>query len=175
MIMRLACLSPEEMRLSVTIGHVAAGFGIAASLVGLALSVHRRDFAWLPFYALLLVLHPAWTISILRGDCGDARRFLSGAASLVFLALLLVQTFWPQFSRQRFLLAVCAFAWALYLPLFLSFALRAPFSLNDDFFGHIIEAYTLSSRDIAHIAFTLSAACIVFWLASRLYERRTTV
>ncbi len=175
MTMHLACLSPEEMRLSVTIGYMAAAFGIAASLVGLAVSLRRRDFEWLPFYAVLLALHPAWTISILRGDCGDARRFLSGAASLVFLALLLVQTFRPQFSRRRFLLGVCAFAWALYLPLFLSFVLGAPFSLNDDFFGHIIVAYTLSSRDIAHIAFGLSVGSVVFWLASRFYARRTTV
>jgi hypothetical protein len=173
--MRLACLSPEEMQISVVVGQVAAGFGIVATLVGLAVSLHRRDFTWLPFYVLLLAFHPAWTISILRGDCGDARRFLSGVASLVFLMLLLVQILRPVFSRQRFLVALCAFAWALYLPLFFSFALHTPFLPKDDFVGHIVQAYTMSSRDIAHIALALSAACVVFWFAGRLYARRTTV
>jgi hypothetical protein len=174
-ILLLACLSPEEIRVSIAIGYVAAAFGIAATIAGIGVSLHRRDFTWLPFYALLLAFHPAWTISVFRGDCGDARRFLSGIACLVFIVLLLVQIFRPRLGRQRFLLAVSAFAWLLYLPLFLSFALRTPFSLNDDFFGHIIEAYTLSSHDIARIALALSIACVVFWFASRLYARRTTV
>ena len=175
MILPLACLSPEEIRVSVTVGYVAAAFGIAATIAGVGLSLWRRDFVWLPFYALLLAFHPAWTISVFRGDCGDARRFLSGIACLVFVALLFVQIFWPHLSRQRFLVAISAFAWLLYLPLFLSFALRTPSSSNDDFFGHIIVAYTLSSHDSAHIAVALSAACVVFWFASRLYARRTTV
>jgi hypothetical protein len=173
--LRLACLSPEEIQISVTVGYLAAAFGIAATTVGIGLSLYRRDFTWLPFYALLLAFHPAWTISVYRGDCGDARRFLSGVASLVFVALLLVQTFRPQLSRQRFLLAISALAWLLYLPLFLSFALQTPFLPNDDFVGHIIMAYTMSSHDIAHIAVALSAACVVFWFASRLHGRRRTV
>jgi len=174
-IFRLACLSPEEIQISVTVGYVAAAFGIAATIVGIGLSLYRRDFAWLSFYALLLAFHPAWTISVFRGDCGDARRFLSGMACLVFVTLLLVQIFRPQVSRQRFLLALCGFAWVLYLPLFLSFALQIPFLPSDDFFGHIIQAYSLSSREIVQIAVALSAACVVFWLASRLYARRPPV
>jgi hypothetical protein len=173
--MPVACLSPEEIAISVNVGSVAAGLGIVVTIVGFGVSLYRRDFTWLPFYALLLAFHPAWTISVFHGDCGFARRFLSGVASVVFVALFLVQIYRPQLSRRRFLLALCGFAWVLYLPLFLSFALRIPFLPNDDFFGHIIQAYTLSSHEIVQIAVALSAACVVFWLASRLYARRTRV
>ena len=173
--MPVACLSPEEIETSVNVGSVAAGLGIVATIVGFGISLYRRDFTWLPFYALLLALHPAWTISVFHGDCGLARRFLSGVASVVFVALLLIQIYRPRVTRHRFLLALCGFAWVLYLPLFLSFVLHAPFLPNDDFFGHIIQAYTLSSHELAQIAVALSAACVVFWLASRLYARGTTV
>lgn len=171
----LACLSPEEIRTSITIGYVAVAFGVGATIAGIAFSLQRRDFTWLPFYVLLLALHPAWTISVYRGDCGDARRFLSGTACLVFVALLVVHRFRPQLSRQRFLLGVSAFVWLLYLPLFFSFTFHIPFSVSDDFFGHVIEAYTLSSHDIAHIALALSVACVVFWFVARSYAQRTTV
>jgi hypothetical protein len=171
----LACLSPEEIRTSITVGYVAAAFGIGATIAGVALSVHRVDFSWLPFYAVALAFHPAWTISVYRGDCGDARRFLSGVACLVFVTLLLIQTFRPQLSPRRFLLGVCLFAWVLYLPLFISFALHIPFSLRDGFLGRVIQAYILSSHDIALIALALSAGCIVFWFITRLYAQRTTV
>ena len=171
----VACLSPEAIHTSITVGYFAAVFGVGATIAGLGLSFHRGDLTWLPFYALLLALHPAWTISVYRGDCGDARRFLSGLASLVFVALLSVQIFRPQLGGQRFLFGISIFAWLLYLPLFFAFTLHVPFPVSDDFFGHAIEAYTLSSGDIAHIALALSAGSIVFWFVSRLYGQRTTV
>jgi hypothetical protein len=144
-------------------------------MAGIGLSLRRRDFTWLLFYTLLLAFHPAWTISVSRGDCGDARRFLSGMACLVFVALLLVHALRPHFGCQRFLLALSAFAWLLYLPLVLSSALHIPLSMSDDFFGPMIQAYTLSSHDIAHIAVALSGACVVSWFASLSYARRATV
>lgn len=171
----LACLSPEEIQTSITIGYVTALFGVGVTIAGIGFSLHRRAFTWLPFYALLLAFHPAWTISVYRGDCGDARRFLSFVACLAFAALLFVQTFRPQLSRHRFLVVISALAWLLYLPRFLSLVLHIPLLVNADFFGHIVQAYTFSSYDIAQIALALSAVCVVIWVGGRLYARRTTV
>src|ERR1700680_4888629 len=108
------------MRLSVYIGYYAAAFCAGVALTVLLLSSRQRSFASLPLYASLLLLHPAWTMDVFSGDCGYAKRFFSVAVSLVFVALLVLQFFWPQFSRWRFLVILCVISWASCLVLFLS-------------------------------------------------------
>ena len=99
----IACLSPEEMLRSHIIGIAAATFAIGVTLALAFLSWQHRTFHWLPLYAALLLIHPAWTMGVVSGDCGQGKQNLSYAISLVFIALLIRQVFWPEFRMHRFL------------------------------------------------------------------------
>src|SRR4051812_33745797 len=107
----LACLSPEEIGTSMAIGHYAAAFAIVATLLFLIMNWRRGDFRWLPVYGSLLLLHPAWTMSVYLGDCGYAKRFMSVSVSVVFAAVLLCQIFRPRLRMRRFFLSLSAVCW----------------------------------------------------------------
>jgi hypothetical protein len=171
----LACLSPEEMRLSFYIGYYAAAFCAGVTLALLLLSWRQRSFASLPLYASLLLLHPAWTMDVFSGDCGFAKRFFSVAVSVLLVALLVLQVFWPQFSRWRFLLIVCAISWALYLILFLSRVLQVPLPFGKGFLGAAVEAFALSSAHILRVALAFSLVCLILWLFTRFHTRRSAI
>ena len=103
----LACLNREEMSRSWRIGYYAAAFGIGVTLALVLLSWRERSFRWLPVYAVLLLIHPAWSMGI-GGDCGFGKRNLSGAISLLFILLLVRQIFRPAFPLRRFLFFLAA-------------------------------------------------------------------
>jgi hypothetical protein len=171
----LGCLSPEEMRLSVYIGYYAAAFCAGVALALSLLSWRQRSFASLPLYASLLLLHPAWTMDVFSGDCGYAKRFFSVAVALLLVALLVLQIFWPQFSRLRFLFIVCAISWAAYLILFLSRVLNIMPGFDEAFLEKALEAFVLSSADILRVALASSLVCLILWLFTRFYTRRSAV
>jgi peptidoglycan/LPS O-acetylase OafA/YrhL len=171
----LGCLSPEEMRLSVYIGYYTAAFCAGVALVLLLLSSRQRSFASLPLYGSLLLLHPAWTMGVFSGDCGYAKRFFSVVVSLLFVALLVLQVFWPQFSRWRFLVILGAISWASYLVLFLSHALHVPLAIGEGFLGEALQAFVLSYTYILRVALAFTLVCLIFWLFTRFYSRRSTV
>jgi len=171
----LACLSPEEMRLSVYIGYYAAAFCAGVALALLLLSSHQRSFASLPLYASLLLFHPAWTMDVFSGDCGYAKRFFSVAVSLVLVAMLMLQVFRPQFSRWRFLVILCAISWASWLVLSLSHALHVPLVIGEGFLGEALQAFVLSSAYILRLALAFSLVCLILWLSTRFYTRRPAV
>jgi hypothetical protein len=156
------------MRLSVEIGRYAAAFAIGITLASIFLSFHQRNFVWLPLFLSFLLLHPAWTMGVFRGDCGEAKRFLSGAISLVLVALLICQIFFSHFSRRQFLLTLCALCWVAYLPFFLRSILHFPIVLGEGFVGRIIQSFVLSSNDLLRLAVTLTVISLVLWLVERI-------
>jgi hypothetical protein len=160
----LACLSPEEIRVSVEIGRCAAAFAIGITLAMFFLNCRQGRFAWLPLYGSLVLLHPAWTVGPYSGDCGYAKRFLSGAVSLVFVGLLICQIFLPRFGRRRFIFILCGVCWAAYLPLFFSNILHFPLSLDNGLIGRIMQSFVASSNDLFRIALALSILSFVLWL-----------
>jgi len=168
----LACLSPDEIRTSINVGHYAAAFGIGVTSALLLLSWRQRSFAWLPLYASLLLLHPAWTVGANTGDCGYAKRFFSAATSVVFVALLACQIFRPHMSRRRFLLVLSLVCWAAYLPLFLSFILRLPLRPSTGFAEEVLQSFALSSNILLRVAITLSIIYLALWLSKRIASRR---
>jgi hypothetical protein len=109
-----ACLSPEEIGVSETIGSYAAVFAVLITLTLLILNWRRYNFRWLPLYGALLLVHPAWWMSVYMGDCGYAKRFLSVAISVVFAAVLLCQLFRPQLRIRWFLLILSGLCWIAY-------------------------------------------------------------
>src|SRR5437763_16356020 len=90
----LACLSPGTMHISTQTANYAAGFCIAITIALLFLNAPKRNFSWMPMYGLLLLLHPAWTMSVYRGDCGFEKRFYSGVVSLIFAAMIICTFAW---------------------------------------------------------------------------------
>ena len=121
----IACLSPEEMLRSHIIGIAAATFAIGVTLALVFLSWQHRTFQWLPLYAVLLLIHPAWTMGVVGGDCGQGKQNLSYAISLVFIALLIRQVLRPEFRMHRFLcyLAVVALGGFAAHQLYVNFGL----------------------------------------------------
>jgi hypothetical protein len=172
----LGCLSPEEMVLSTQVGWYAAAFSVAIVFASVLLSLNRGSFVWSLICVMLLVLHPAWTMGVDSGDCGYAKRFLSGALSFVLLALLMCQIFWPQFSRLRFLVILCALCWVASLPFVAPVVVPYIFYFStmrgDSFFDKILQSFALSSHDLFRFAVVLSAICLAAWLSGQVQARR---
>lgn len=90
-----ACSGPGAfitIRQNITIGYFAAAIG---AVVVLALTYDalrtRRLRLTLPSAALMLLLHPAWTISAVHGDCGYFKRDASYFFTAGYLLLLVFQ------------------------------------------------------------------------------------
>lgn len=77
---------------SITIGYFCAAFGgvITVALAYDLLRTRRVRFT-LPVAGLLMCVHPAWTVSATRGDCGFFKRDVSYFLTAVFIALLIYQ------------------------------------------------------------------------------------
>jgi hypothetical protein len=91
----LACSGPGAfiaIRQNITIGYFAAAIG---AVVVLAIAYDalrtRRLRLTLPSAALMLLIHPAWTISAVHGDCGYSKRDASYFFTAVYLLLLFYQ------------------------------------------------------------------------------------
>jgi hypothetical protein len=167
----LACTSPEAIGLSVTIGYVAIAFGFATALIAAVISIRRRSFAWLPFFCLLLALHPTWMIGVMGGDCGYTRRYMSAAFSVAFIALLAIQMTRPRFSVSRFLLIACFSSLVLYLPLLALHAIDSDSWLDGRLFLYGMFAYRFSSQKLIAIAVALTSACAVSVFAGLICAR----
>ncbi|GEP40741.1 hypothetical protein BGE01nite_00320 [Brevifollis gellanilyticus] len=77
---------------SITIGYFCAAFGGVATLaLAYAFVRTRRVRFTLPVAGLLMLVHPAWTVSATRGDCGFFKREVSYILTAVFIGLLIYQ------------------------------------------------------------------------------------
>src|SRR5262245_62108622 len=67
--------APAAIARSVEIGYTHAGIAGGLLLASVALlAVARRGWALPAILLGLLIIHPAWTISVIEGDCGYLRR-----------------------------------------------------------------------------------------------------
>ena len=91
----LACSGPGAMAAihqSITIGYFCAALG---GVVTLALGYDflrtgKKRFP-LSIAGFLLLIHPAWTVSAIHGDCGFLKRNISYGFTGLFVALLVIQ------------------------------------------------------------------------------------
>lgn len=76
--------APAAIARSVEIGYTHAGIAGGLLLASVALlAVARRGWAFPAILLGLLVIHPAWTISVIDGDCGYLRRDASWVVTVV--------------------------------------------------------------------------------------------
>ena len=91
----LACSgpgAPATIQQSIIIGYFCAAIG---GVITLALGYdawRMRDLRFtLPVAAVMLLLHPAWTVSAIHGDCGFFKRDVSYFFTAVYFALMIYQ------------------------------------------------------------------------------------
>jgi hypothetical protein len=74
----------ESIGRNIEIGYSHAGF--AGALLAFSLALHLigpRNWAALASLALILAIHPAWTVSAIHGDCGYLKRDASICVTFV--------------------------------------------------------------------------------------------
>jgi hypothetical protein len=77
---------------SIALGYLCAAFGSIATLALIYdFARTRRKRFTLPVAGLLMLVHPAWTVSAIHGDCGFAKREASYVLTAVFIGLLIYQ------------------------------------------------------------------------------------
>lgn len=97
----VACSGPgaaTAIQQNITIGYFCAAIGAVITLA-LAYNAWRsQQFRFtLPIAAVLLLLHPAWTISAVHGDCG----FFKRDASYTFLGVYFVLMVYQYVATKR--------------------------------------------------------------------------
>lgn len=93
---QIACSGPgviEAIVESVRLGYLHAAFAVLVSAGLLLWHWRRGGLPWMALPAGLLLVHPAWTVSVMGGDCGYARRAWSLYFSVAFAVLLAVQLY----------------------------------------------------------------------------------
>ncbi|MEE3718124.1 hypothetical protein V2H45_15395 [Tumidithrix elongata RA019] len=89
----LACSGPGAMfaiQQSITIGYFCAVFGgVATIAIAYNFLQTRRVRFTLPVAGLLMLVHPAWTVSAIHGDCGYFKREVSYVLTAIFAGLLI--------------------------------------------------------------------------------------
>lgn len=93
----LACSGPgagAAIRQNIVIANYCAAIGgvITIAVVFDAWRTRRWGIA-LPISVVMSLMHPAWTISALHGDCGFLKRNLSYFVSAIYFGLLVYQSF----------------------------------------------------------------------------------
>lgn len=169
----------QAMNVSEHFGYYAAAFCGAVAVLLLALDLRRRDFAWLPVYGPLLLVHPAWTMSVYIGDCGYGKRFFSVAICVVFFALLLCRVTRAQVSAVSFAILLCGIGWVAYctsqLVRWRPDTIFRVSSLSGVSESEAFQAFMLASSRLFSVALGLSLMCIILYLYHRAYGRRTGV
>ena len=99
----LACSGPGAATLiqrNISIGHFCAAIGgiITLALGFDAWRTSRWKFAF-PVATVMLLMHPAWTVSAIHGDCGLFKRDASYFFTAIYFGLLIYQSLvnrWPK-------------------------------------------------------------------------------
>jgi hypothetical protein len=91
----IACSGPGAARVianNTLIGYIAAGFGTVIVLV-IGYDWIRRNTSAVPLgiSCAALLLHPAWTVSAIQGDCGYLKYYASLFFTGIFVALAIAQ------------------------------------------------------------------------------------
>ncbi len=89
----LACKGPGAMiaiQESTRIGYYCVAFAVVGTLLLIRdRLVGQKPSFVLPVALVLVLLHPAWTISARRGDCGELRVLASYVFTGVLISLLI--------------------------------------------------------------------------------------
>lgn len=101
----LACSGPGAgalIRENVVIGYFCAAIGgVMTIALGFdAWRTRRWRFA-LPVATVMLLIHPAWTISAVHGDCGFLKRDASYFFTAVYLGLMVYQSLLSTFRNTH--------------------------------------------------------------------------
>jgi len=100
-----ACSGPgagEAIAVSILIGYRHAA--LAAVLLGLGLlllTLSPKRWLFPAILGALLLLHPAWTVSAIHGDCGIMKRDASRVFTAVSSAALVLQAAGLLVARKR--------------------------------------------------------------------------
>lgn len=77
---------------SIVIGYFCAAVGGVITLAMIYDHIRMRQWTFLPLICgLLLLIHPAWTVSAVHGDCGYSKRHASNLFSVIYVGLLMYQ------------------------------------------------------------------------------------
>ncbi len=103
----LACSGPgagAAIAESIAVGYTHAAVAGGLLLASLAVSAFTRRWATPAVLVGLLVLHPAWTVSAISGDCGHLKREVSWVFSglgCVALGGQAVRAVWSRWGRGQ--------------------------------------------------------------------------
>ena len=166
------------MIISDQVGYYAAAFCIGIVLALIVVTLQQRGYGWAPIYGSLLLLHPAWTMGVMSGDCGLGKRFNSGLVCILLLAVLVCHVFWPGMSKRRFVTRWCAVFWIAYLSCRIYNALPLPSLLpyRDDFtfYGELCSTLLLSWPNLLRFAVISSFVLFIWWLVDRIRNKLVT-
>jgi hypothetical protein len=107
----LACLSPEEIGISLVFRNYAVVLAGIVSVVVMIYGWRHRDYRWITLCGILLLVHPAWTTNVYAGDCGYGSRFWAAAISVIFVAILGCQLCFQRLRLKWFVLTLSIVAW----------------------------------------------------------------
>lgn len=163
---------------SIYVAPYAAVFAAGITLALVLLSLHQRKLGWTPFYAALLLFHPAWTMGIERMDHGYSTQFFSVAVSLVLVAILVCQVLLPNVSKGAFLFGICLICWSAYFigRVLLLFSLFGMPERYAGFVGESLFSLVEATPDLLVASLVLSLLCTVYWLWCQFgFRRRSAV
>lgn len=162
-----ACLSPEEIGISIRIAAYAAAFALVVASILVILNWRRRDFRWFPVYGVLLVVHPAWSMSVYDGDCGYAQRLFSVMISVVLASILLCQLWRSQMSVRFFLLILAVLCWIAFGASQL-YRQMIDYTWLLDLLSRIvspgaIESFVLASSTLFKVSIVITVVCALLY------------
>lgn len=160
------------LQTSIQVGYCAGAFSIGIALASICLSVRQRSFAWVPLYSVLLLIHPAWTMQPDLADLGYPKRFFAGVVSLVLVAILMCQIFWPELSKRRFVLGVCLFCWVGWLAASLQMLFNFSINAGSGFMGELINTLEVSAL-LLPVAVVMTLIWFLLWLFDWFRRRRS--
>lgn len=167
MLLLLTLASPQSTLLPAAIRCCAAGFSTAIVFALVCLSIRQRSAKWAPIYVTIFVLHPVFWLG-LEEMIGDMARFVWVAVSLVLASILILNLFWPEISRRRFILSLCVISWITLLLASLTAALDST-EIDGGIIRQSISALALSERPLSKIALALTVLAVLQGPANRLW------
>lgn len=159
--------SPESAILPSAIRCCAAGFSTAVIFALVCVSIRQRSAKWAPIYGTIFILHPVFWLG-LEEMLGHMARFVWVAVSLVLASILVLNLFWPEISRRRFILSLCVISWITLLLASLTAALSST-EIDGGIISQFIDALALSERPLSTIALALTALAVLQGPANRLW------
>jgi len=159
--------TPEWAVVPAAIRCCAAGFSTAIVFALVCLSIRQRSLKWVPIYGTIFILHPVFWFG-LEEMLGDPERFVWVAVSLVLASILVLNLFWPEIGRRRFILSLCVISWIALLLASLTAALDLA-QIDGGIVSQSVSALAFSERRLSTIALALTLLSVLQGPANRLW------